>query len=194
MFDDFHAFFSKRAQDEQPEEPVEGEEAEEDAEGGENLRDLGFSDTEVNENTAESSFFFNPQKVVEGNKDEKTETVNYKIEEKEDLLMRQQKGTAILLDAHRVDWVIKSAYQSLYLYLRDALKDSESKDIVYRIKFIETPWVEDTISMDTLSRFNVYTDTFEEAIKKLIPNVTKVLWSPTFQDKDLFVTFEVSTK
>lgn len=204
MLEDFHAFFKKAADEDEPasDKPeAEGEdlldENEDLPEGGEedeDLQDLGFTDTEVDPEQANSSFFFNPQKVDDDLKNEQSETTEYKADDKEDQLLKQKTGIDILLEAHRVDWVIKSAYQSLYLFIRDSVKESKTKELVYRIKFTNTPWAEGNVSFDTLSRFNVYYDSFSDAIQKLEPKIEKVQWSPTFQGKDLFLTFDITTK
>jgi len=205
MLEDFHSFFKRAADEEDPsasaakdsegisdEDVLDNEEDIVDEE--EDLQGLGFTDTEVDPEQANSSFFFNPQEVDDSLKNEQSETTEYKKDDKEEDLEKQKVGIDILLEAHRVDWVIKSAYQSLYLYLRDAVKQSKSKDLVYRIKFTGTPWSEGSVSFDTLSRFNVYYDSFSEAIQKIEPKIEKVQWSPTFQGKDLFLTFEVTVK
>ena len=199
MWEDLNAFFRKAAEEDQEtpsgeEDLLDEKENVSDDPDSEDLQDLGFSGTEVDPETADSSFFFNPQKAEQGLSSDQTETVEYKVDDREEKINKQLIGTQILLDAHRVDWVIRSAYQSLFLYLRDAVKDAKSKELTYRIKFVETPWTEGTLSIDTLSRFNVYYDTFSEAIQKLEPKIEKVQWSPTFQGKDLFLTFEVSIK
>jgi len=204
MLDDFHAFFKKAAEDDEPQASAIAEDAEDlldenedlpgDEEDAEDLQDLGFTETEVDPDQANASFFFNPQKVDEGLKNEQSETTEYKADDKEDELVKQQVGIGILLEAHRVDWVIKSAYQSLFLYIRDAVKESKSKNLTYRIKFTNSPWAEGSVSFDTLSRFNVYYDTFSDAIQKLEPKIDRVQWSPTFQGKDLFLTFEITVK
>lgn len=203
MLEDFHAFFRKAAEEDEPKadalanDPEDLLDAAEDIteeEGNVDLQDLGFTETEVDPEQANASFFFNPQKVDEGLKNEQSETTEYKADEEEDRLLKQKAGTEILLEAHRVDWVIKSAYQSLFLYIRDAVKDSKSKSLTYRIKFTNSPWSEGSVSFDTLSRFNVYYDTFSDAIQKLEPKIDRVQWSPTFQGKDLFLTFEITVK
>lgn len=197
MLEDFHQFF-KFAQDELEDEQNtdaldETEDLGDDKEATESLKELGFSDTEVDPNQASSSFFFNPQKEEQPT-GEQVETTEYKVDDKEKDFLNKVKGYSILLDAHRVDWIIKSAYQSLFLYLRDAIGQSTKKTFTYQIKFLNTPWTEGTVSFDTLSRFNVYYDSFSEAIMKIEPKIEKVNWTPTFQDKDLFLTFEVSVK
>ena len=187
MWDELGSFL-KKAQEETPE-TDEGEQDTEDT-----LQDLGISDTEVDSNQAGSSFFFNPKKPDEGLNNQQTETTDYKVDDKEDDLAKQVKGYTILLEAHRVDWIIKSAYQSLFLFLRDAVKDSKTKDLTYQIRFTGTPWTEGEVSFDTLSRFNVYADDFSEAISNIEPKVKTVTWSPTFEGSDLVLTFQVNTK
>jgi len=204
MWEDFHAFFKRAAEGDDEQDKASVVASDEDAldededipeePSDEELQDLGFTDAEVDPEAADSSFFFNPQKVNDSLKDEQTETTDYKVDEREEDILKQLTGTQILLEVHRVDWIIKSAYQSLFLYIRDAVKDSKSKELTYRIKFVGTPWTEGSVSLDTLSRFNVYYDSFSEAIQKLEPKIQKVQWSPTFQDKDLFLTFEITIK
>lgn len=199
MSEDLYSFF-KIAQEEDEE---QGEEDNEDVLDNtedigedvdqEDLQDLGFSDTEVDPEQADSAFFFQPS-PEDNSGTEKIETTEYKVDEQEETILKHQKGIDILLEAHRVDWIIKSAYQSLFLFLRDSIKDSKNKDMTYRIKFVNTPWSEGSVAIDTLSRFNVYYETFSEAIKKIEPKVTQIDWSPTFQEKDLFLTFRISIK
>jgi len=187
MWDELNSFL-KKAQDE----PSEENKVDQDSE--ETLQDLGISDTEVDSNQAGSSFFFSPKKVEEGLNNQATETTDYRVDDKEEELQKRLTGYQILLEAHRVDWIIKSAYQSLFLFLRDAVKDSKTKDLTYQIRFTGTPWTEGQVSFDTLSRFNVYADSFAEAISKIEPKVKTVAWSPTFEGSDLVLTFQVNTK
>lgn len=160
----------------------------------ETLRDLGISDTEVDDNQAGSSFFFSPKKVDDGVNNQATETTDYRTDDKEQELEKQLRGATLLLEAHRVDWIIKSAYQSLFLFLRDAVKDSKTKELTYQIRFTGTPWSEGEVSFDTLSRFNVYDEDFTEAIRKIEPKIKTVNWSPTFEGSDLVLSFQVNTK
>jgi hypothetical protein len=182
--------FLKKAQEETPDAAEEGEELDTE----ETLQDLGISDTEVDSNQAGSSFFFTPKKPDEGQNNQPTETTDYKVDDKEEELVKAVHGYTLLLAAHRVDWIIKSAYQSLFLFLRDAVKDSKTKDLTYQIRFTNTPWTEDEVSFDTLSRFNVYAEDFSAAISKIEPKVKTVTWSPTFEGSDLVLTFQVNTK
>lgn len=190
MSEDFHAFF-KLAQEEGEDLGNETSEGEIDAEA---LKELGFGETEVEPEQADSSFFFQPTESNVDLKNEQDEVTEYRANEKEEALLAQQRGVTILLEAHRVDWIIRSAYQSLFLYLRDSLQDSKAKQLTYRVKFVNTPWTEGTVSFDTLSRFNVYYDSFSDAIRKLEPKIENVQWSPTFQGKDLFLTFTINIK
>lgn len=173
-----------------PEDGPKEEESEDNKVDSTDLKDLGFDDTDTNFDKLKAPYRDADTDEDSPPESEESDDFAYEADPKEQRIEKKKKKYEALLEARRVDNIVRTAVEALVTGLRDGISRGQDQ-FVYKVKVENIPW--ESISTHTLARFDRYKDPVTKFVQDIDPTMQQVDWDITFHGKDLYMTFVVDT-
>jgi len=153
------------------------------------LEDLGFNDMDTNYDKLRSPYFETDTGEDDEEVAEKEEEYGYTSTDYEKFIEKHRDQSTAVLEAVRVDNIIKTTVDALVIGLRDGM--AEGKDqFTFTVKISDIPWKE--LDPKTLARFDKYKPKVTQYVQEIDPKIKEVDYQIEFSENDMYLIFVVN--